>query len=567
MQIRWGTKKEQHPVISVSGKLRPTSKETAKDESSGEIATAGLETGRVGVQTAEVPVFLDTGQLLEGFYQPAGGLQESQTARPIYHDIFHNDVCGTVISTLAQGAVSDLLWQPGELTKEEFDKFQSVKANLPETNMLVRMTTDCLYCGAGAGLFFTREDEETGMLIPYGFYHYNPVTIDLTPMPFYNFMPIVKGKVDAAEIAAYRAVSEDANLAKYVKAIMGDDISKILEESYANPENLMTMVRMVTGQNEAVSMLRRVLSEWFFNKNLYRGTLENSIRRINGVAHVVVGMPNGADSQPQLADLEYYGQRFHEAAQDPTGAMVVTRDGVSVSSVLDANQFWSYESTADGSLSRRLKLMGVPEALATVDFTQDPVAGVSAAISLFKGVRDMLRDQVLDRRYLPQLSVFARNYKPDGLLKYELDITDNPSYVDLLATHAPMDKLLKMPTYSFKNPLELPPDAQIFDLWDKLKEHGVPMPLGIMAHLAKVDLSKILEEKEADLKLRQEFSNYSKEVAKFEPKPDEGGGGFSGMSAQNRPQIKQLDSGDYFVERVNKQYSDKVKNALWALHR
>ena len=541
----------------------------ALQPSDGEALSLSMsETGTTGVTSADVATYLDINDILSGFYSDYDGVSESKLSRRIYSDIMARDICGSVVEVLAHGASGDIVFAPGTgMSDTQFEQFSRKRSAVNEADMGRRMLVDCMAYGDAASVFLVDVKEEESF--PVGVYMYDPTSLDVEPLPISTMMPLIRGRVSPSELLAVNRTKTNNTgdktgdlLREYVEACLGSSAAQLMTDGYANPEYLMTLRNLPEGRNASRSMLSRVLTEWFYKKNIFRGTLENSIRRINGIMHVVVAMPQGTESQPRLEDMQYYGQRFQEAALDPTGAMVITRDGVSVNEVAPGGQFWTYDSVADSSLSRRLKLMGVPESLATLDFAKAPEAGIDAALGLFRKWRDKLDTQVM-QRYMVQMSIFAGNFKKDALKKCDLSPED-ATYVKLLATRVPLSELLYLPNHTYKNSLDVSPDPALFDWWDKLKEQGIPLPLATLASLGNVDLAKILKQKDADLGMRKDFADYMKSVKALMPKEDDGGGGGGGfgMSSVYRPDAALAVARAGGVD-VEKSYSPAVKNRMY----
>lgn len=492
----------------------------------GIVATASQDVGG-GSRLGDAPTWLDTGALLEGYfdYEKIGFLEAVEVCG-IYTDIYlHHYTAGSIVDVLVEGALGKFTVEQGELSDDEYERFMRQWGGcLNWQDVFSRMLRDRLIHGsAAASLLVDGESADEQKLV--GIYQFDRCDYNLTPVPLSGFQPLMEANWPALMVSDYTRFQSQPEIGDYLTAIIPPHLFEPFKKrSFVKPDNAVVSVNVPLSRNECVSIFRRILPDWFYARNMLRGNLENSIARINGVSHIAVGMGQGFDAPPRIEDLQYYADLFAQAKQDPTGAMVVTRDGVNINEVLAAGGHWQYDSMAESTATRMLRAMRCPEGLLTLDWTAD-LTQVSAAVTLLNSIRQSFTQEVIVGRIFLQLSILAKNFHEKALSEVELD-AESVSYASLLKTKQPIDRFVKLPTIRWERKLEVRPDPTMqLDLFEKLKGMGIPSPVLALAAAADIDLETVLANRNRDLEMRKQLKDYSDEIGKVSPPPADGGGG------------------------------------------
>ena len=490
-----------------------------------------------GSQMSDTPVYLDTGPLLGGFYsnvvEPHG-----IDALEIYYDIYHHDAtCGTAINIMAKAPCRDgFFLEPGSsgLSDNELDVFNANVSALNLDRNLPRMLHDKLISGRCANSILVRQNAVIDLLT------YSPERTQVMAMLGSNVEPVVKAGFGGRYFdngwdsipASMKAVYEE---------IYGEGILNRTDEAILRPQTMILLLNEMHSSTIGVSILRRVLPYWFYEKNMFRGTLQESMRRHRGIMQLILGDESWT---PREEDYEVYTNVVQQAAADPHGAVIATRQGVSISEFMEGGSFWKWDDVVQATGPVKLRAMGFPESMLQGDSPVEFTNGMMGALDMLIGEREQVTRKVLREKALPLIAILNEYHQPTIPADVKALIKDTDEYEGTTAENSDTaglefftryrgdaDRYLKMPVVHWHRKLAPPPDSTLFDLYDKMASYGLPIPVRMLATVGGLDLDDVISGAAKDVKDHSALKKISDDLKQFAPPPEDGGGFESGMSA------------------------------------
>lgn len=277
-------------------------------------------TNQTSVGVGNLPVSLDLNPTLSGFLFN----REERQLVDIYKDIYYYDVVGgTAVDLLSTLPFSDISLR-GVDSKMERPFFESLE-RLNINSLLPEVSVDYLVFGNFiASLVFNQERKIFIDVIPHDFKN-----CTIKDFPFYGVDPIINVMMpkDLTNI-----LKDDNDRVNQIKSNYGEALFSKLCEGQIELEPLSTLYipRRTMTCAEGTSYFRRILPIYFMEKNLYRGSLAESIKRLRSILHITLG---DIDWEPSPEDMQFISELFINADNDPIGAIVATRNGVETNEI------------------------------------------------------------------------------------------------------------------------------------------------------------------------------------------------------------------------------------------
>ena len=489
-----------------------------------------------GGQMTDAPVYLDTGPLLSGFYnttiEPYGN-----DALQIYYDLFHHDAtCGTAVQILSLAPSRDGFELDGGaagLSTAELDVFNSNCAALNAERNIPRMLMDKFISGRCANSIILRDNRIVDMLT------YSPECTTVSHMLAGNIEPVVKAGFGGRFFQnGFDQLPED--MKAVYREIYGDNLLTTTEPVTLRPQTMVLLLNEMHSQSIGVSIYRRVLPYWFYEKNMFRGTLQESIRRHRGIMQIVLGDDTWT---PRAEDFEIYTNVVQQAAADPHGAAIATRSGVEFNEFMEGGSFWKWDDVAQTTAPFKLRAMGFPESMLQGDSPIEFTNGMMGAIDLLVSERQQVTRKLLLEKSLPLVAIVNGYHQSDIPTEVRNMIADRDEYSSDDAKDTNVAGLefftryrtdaaryLKMPTVRWRRKFAPPPDSTLFDLYDKMAGYGMPIPIRLLATVGGLDLDDVIYGSAHDIDDRRRLKAITEKLKEFAPPPEEGGFE-SGMSA------------------------------------
>lgn len=277
-------------------------------------------TGQRGMGISQNVFGQDLSPLLSGFFYD----REDKSIIDVYKDIYYYDhVCGAACDLMSSLPFSDFTL--GGLTEEEERPFMESMERLNFKALFPELSVDYLVTGNFiATLLFDPDRKVFVDLIPQNFKY-----IDIENIPLYGFDPIIT--VDFPKEVVQFFNSNHPRVKTIIRSYGNTFVSKIKAGKLElDPISTIYLPRKTMTSSEGISFLRRILPIYFLEKNIFRGTLMESITRQRAILHVQAGTP---EWEPTDEDLQYLSELFIGANADPVGSVVVTRDGIMPSEI------------------------------------------------------------------------------------------------------------------------------------------------------------------------------------------------------------------------------------------
>ena len=289
---------------------------TTKSNSFGSVPT-GMP--GMGQSTQQTP--LDLSPLLSGFLYG----KEDRSLIDTYKDIYFTDsVSGTAVDFMSTLPFSEFSLSGFKDNKQK-DPFMESLDRLNLRTLLPEISVDYLVTGNFVGSLIFDDNKKIFVdIIPQDFKN-----LEIQTLPFYGFDPIISVTYPKEIIDLFN--SKHPRIKSVLETYGNKVVSKIKSGSMElDPVSTIYLARRTMTSTEGISFYRRVLPIYFLEKNMFRGTLMESIKRQRAILHVTLG---DQDWEPVEEDLEYVTNLFTQADSDPLGAVIATRNGVQTQEV------------------------------------------------------------------------------------------------------------------------------------------------------------------------------------------------------------------------------------------
>lgn len=265
------------------------------------------------------------------------------------------------------------------------------------------------------------------------------------------------------------------------------------------------------------SIFHRILYIFLIERALIRGTIEGAHRRQKPILHLTLGQ--GDDWIPTPEEMDSVSSLFIDADADPLGAVVATRDGISVNEVRNPQDFWKITDISDQTTPIKLRTLGLSEAFLSSDAS---FANAEAAMSVFmenaRAERDQTTEQLFYDKLFPTIGAAAGFY----LTAKEMDARANErGTLNAVGNVSKID----MPTLQWVKSLQPEGDAAYIEMLNGLAEKGVPIPIRMLAAAGGMDFDKLMASKDQQISDAKFVADLRKSLSKFEPKEETGEGG------------------------------------------
>ena len=453
---------------------------------------------------------LDTSPTLSGFLS----YKEEKHLVPIYHDIYHCDaIAGTCVDMMSTMPFSEFSVD-GIKDKAQKDVFMESMERLNLRTLLPEISIDYLVTGTFVGsLLYNQEKKIFVDIIPHDF-----ANLDITPFPFYGFDPIIKVTYPKEMLKVFN--SNHPRL-KAVMEIYGSKIIDAIKSGSMelDPISTIYLPRKTTTTSQGTSLYRRILPIYFLEKNLYRGTLMQSIKRQKAVTHITLG---DSDWEPTPQDLEAVVSLFAAADSDPLSAVIATRSGVSPSELMSPTDFWKWTDTIDQANSYKLKCLGISEGLLSGDANYATAeSSIQSFMEKLQDYRSNLTRKIFYEKIFPLISLVNDYYKDDLSKKKVMEIKEEMADHDIVGimTRIQDTSSLMIPKLVWQKNLKAKGSDQALQHMQTLVAANIPVPARILTAAAGEDIQALLDSKEEDLAIQKELADWKQKILAMAPQP------------------------------------------------
>lgn len=468
-------------------------------------------TNQASMGVGNLPVSLDLQPTLAGFLFQ----REDKHLVDVYKDIYYYDaIAGTAVDLLSTLPFSDIYLR-GVDSKMEKPYLESLE-RLNTNSLLPEISVDYLTFGTSvSSLVFNQNRKIFVDIIPHDFKH-----CTIRDFPFYSVDPIINVNLPK-EVSAI--LQEDNERVTQIKANYGDGLIEKLCEGQIELEPLSTLYipRRTMTCAEGTSYFRRILPIYFMEKNLYRGSLAESIKRLRSILHITMG---DLDWEPTPADMQFISELFINADNDPIGAIVATRAGVSTSEIRAGGDFWKIEDMWNSTIPIKLKALNLSESFINGESSVQTMEGsMSGFVEHLRTYRNMLTRKIFYEKIFPLISL-TNDFYISAEAKNAATKLRAKRGVDLSTLLYQMrdTSSLVIPEVLWEKNLKPEGDSSYMELLKGMTEAGIPVPIRTMAAAGGIKLDRILKEQDEDLETRRKLKSYNDKIAEIVPKPNDG---------------------------------------------
>lgn len=468
------------------------------------------------------------------------GRTKDVSVNRLYRDMFYHDpICGGAVDLMSTMPFSDFSLQ-GAKDPKVYQKFEDSIHNMNVKPLLPQLSAE--YMVHGLFVATTMFNEQEGVfdgIVPQQIDY-----VEITPVPIFGRDPLVTLMV--GEAFKDLTKTDDPRMKEYV-----DLIKPAQETLKPDPQDVLYIPRRALMRDfRGVSIYRRLLTNWLLERALYRGTIDQSMKRQRSVTHLICG---DQDWTPTQAEMQQMADMLAAADLDPVGALFVTRTGVQVNDIRNANDLWKVTDLSDFFTQNKLRSLGISESFLSGDASYNSLEqAMSVFVEQMRAYRDMLSyelfydrtfpriansNEYMKRRYaletanggeiveeiqrgnINQLSLFSNG----GLGGAFMDRSDAGESITKMSREE--RAALFIPTVHWFKRLRPEADQEYMTMLQTLQENGLPIPLRMWAASGGIDLDSLLNQKQDDLELRKSLKDWTKVIRP----PEDMGGGEGGM--------------------------------------
>ena len=346
---------------------------------------------------------------------------------------------------------------------------------------------------------------------------HDPDWIRVTPIPVPGFQPkldiiptpdmrVWAHSQDDRDVEAQREVRELAAMIRN-----GQEIPLPTENTFYIPRR--TAPYDVIG----ASAYTRIIMFVAYEKALVNATIASSRRRASRIRHITAGIDDVWE--PSKEELDDISSLFMQADEDPVGAIVVTRTGVtanevggsSPSDIVKISDEWQF------LLQGKLNALGVSEAFLTGEATFNTLEQLmSVFLEKIKAHRKFFEHALIYEKLLRPL---AKRHGFVHRKKAELDHR-------IRVARSEEETRYILPTIAWEKSLRPVADRDYLEILQMMEEKGIPITKRTWTSAAGFDLESEMEQFDDDIETTRQLANQKKKIVQIAP--DAGGSGGMG---------------------------------------
>jgi hypothetical protein len=350
---------------------------------------------------------------------------------------------------------------------------------------------------------------------------HDPDWIRVTPIPVPGYPP----KLDIIPTPQLKkwATSEDprdaASLSEVwdlVDAIRsGKEIPLPAEQSFYLPRKTSPYDTI------GASAYTRILTFVAYEKSLVNGTIAAAKRRLSQIRHISVG---SEDWEPDPQELEGYANLFMQGDEDPVGAIVVTRTGVTASTigggtlsdVVKISDEWAFLQ------SGKLNSLGVSEAFLRGEASYNSLEQLmSVFLEKIRAHRNFFTHYLLiDRILKPLAQKHGFVKRTEAELSHRIRVSRSSTLEDYI-----------LPDFKWEKSLRPSADRDYLAILEFMQGKGIPVTMRSWAAAGGINIDSEINQFDDDLDLRKVLSAHAKKIQEQAPETLAGGGSSTGPAS------------------------------------
>jgi hypothetical protein len=347
---------------------------------------------------------------------------------------------------------------------------------------------------------------------------HDPDWIRVTPIPIPGFQP----KLDIIPTPDMRAWAHsqddrDIDAQREIRELVA--MIRAGQEIPLPPENTFYIPRRTAPYDViGASAYTRIIMFVAYEKALVNATIAASRRRASRIRHITAGIDDVWE--PSKEELDDLSALFMQADEDPVGAIVVTRTGVtanevggsSVQDIVKISDEWQF------LLQGKLNALGVSEAFLTGEATYNTLEQLmSVFLEKVKAHRKFFEHALIYEKLLKPLAKrhgFVQRKKAE--LDHRIRIARDES-----------EKKYILPTLAWEKSLRPVADRDYLEILQMMEEKGIPVTKRTWTSAAGFDLESEMDQFDDDIETTRQLASQKKKITQIAPDAA-GGGGMGG---------------------------------------
>lgn len=433
----------------------------------------------------------------------SGLLGENEQANlRFYRDIYHYDtVAGACVDLMSTMPFSEFTLQGCEKPERLSAYMSSVEA-LNLKTLFPEVSVDYLVTGSFTATPIYKSNAKKFVdLIPW-----RAEDCTVRPGPFLGIDPHISVKPNA-EMREF-LTSQDEHFVK-MRDRLSPAMMDALQSESVELDPLTTLYvprKTFTYNHTGTSFFKRILPLYLIEKSLYRGTLIEAGRRQRSMLHLAMG-DDLWEATPE--EMQAIVALFQQADLDPLGAIVGTRASVQAQEMRQGGEFWKYTDITDITTSMKLRALGISESFLSGEATYSSMeVSLSVFVENLRSYRNMVTQKTFYGKLFP-LIAYA-----NGFFKKDAKVMDKEAagFGSVTLKHNLNDAtMLDMPMVHWQKALRPEADQAYLEVLGTLKDHGVPVSLGMWAAAGGMTADQLVKEAEEDQALRARLSKLKPE--------------------------------------------------------
>jgi len=456
----------------------------------------------------------------------------------ILRDMFYHDsTTGSAVNLLSTLPFSEFSLsglKDEKMTSVFVDSLESMKINA----LLPNMSID--YLVVGSAIVSLTYDEKIKRFT--GSFPHNIDFAYFIQVPSYGIDPIIKVRLEPHIAGALENPTIKEKYLQYIPKQIVDFYSKGGRDGKGggdgfelDPKTSIFIARNGTLRDfRGISLLKRAIPAWLYEKALIKGTLDQSYKRQRPIMHVTAG--EGEEWVPVTEEMQAISNMFLAADLDPLGAIVVTRQGVNVNEVRSGQDFWRWDQNYDAIERIKLRSIGISESFVAGDAAYNSLEQtISVFMDQIRAYRNQFTSEIFYEKIFPMISEANGITKQRYGIKRDREVAsygntriyrdeDNQIVASIGNSYPQVKELgalsksnvdvsrLVVPEILWHKRLMPEADEAYINMLGALHEKGVPITIRQWTAAGGLNLDNLLEDLNEDLRVREQIVNYRKSI-------------------------------------------------------
>ncbi len=468
-------------------------------------------------------------------------VEDPRVKRKIFRDLYYHDpISGSAADVYSTLPFSDFHLM-GINDKFVLDVYHSSLENLHLRSLLPGISLDYLVLGTFIGSSIFDENKKIySSIMPQ-----NIENAETQHIPIFGIDPIIDIVIPKEVQKVLK--SSDPRIKRLLENVSRSFLNQLANgKLQLQPENTIYLQRStMTAEEFGTSMYERILPITLIEKALFRGTIDQASRRQRAMLHAVIG---GEDEWvPTQEDLQGYKDLILQADMDPTGAILVTRTGVNMQEIRQAQDFWQVDQISDYASQLKYRAFGLSEAILQGETSFSTLdASLSITLDNIRSYREMIQRRLFYEKIFPTLALandftkdrysvtgshISERTESNGLKTLVASCNDTRRNVVIGSEQEDTSNLL-FPKIVWHKQLAPEGDQTYLSILTEMQQMGIPVPLSVIAAAGGLDINEIVNGSKEDIAIRDSLGSISQKIQEINekyqlaPQGEDGAGGY-----------------------------------------